>query len=176
MVTRVVVQWVLLAYRVPRVPSAPRIAIWRKLRSLGVAQVGDGLVALPEDARTREQLEWVAADVDAAGGTAVLWQAEMLSARDEQHLIAQMAAARAAEYHGLLTEVAQARADPATDTARTRDRLRRKLRRIGRRDHFPPPQQELARRAVESLTTPPPQPTVRPTGRPESTGTGGSAA
>jgi hypothetical protein len=69
---------VLLTYRVPRVPSTPRIAIWRKLRSMGVAQIGDGLVALPDDARTREQLEWVAADVDAAGGSAILWRAEMV--------------------------------------------------------------------------------------------------
>src|SRR5205814_10539904 len=28
------VEWVLLAYRVPREPSSPRIAIWRRLRRL----------------------------------------------------------------------------------------------------------------------------------------------
>ena len=50
----------LLCYRVPREPSAPRIAIWRKLRRLGTAQLADGLVALPADARTREQLEGTA--------------------------------------------------------------------------------------------------------------------
>ena len=88
----------LLAYRVPRVPSTPRIAVWRKLRALGVAQIGDGLVALPEDARTREQLEWVAADVDAAGGSAILWLGELLSAADEQRLVAQLQQARAQEY------------------------------------------------------------------------------
>ena len=38
--------WVLLAYRLPRVPSTPRSAVWRKLKRLGVAQLGDGLVAL----------------------------------------------------------------------------------------------------------------------------------
>ena len=32
--------WVVLIYRVPREPSSPRIAIWRRLRSLGVAQLG----------------------------------------------------------------------------------------------------------------------------------------
>jgi hypothetical protein len=143
--------WVLLAYRVPRVPSTPRIAIWRKLRSLGVAQIGDGLVALPEDARTREQLEWVAADVDAAGGSATLWRAEMLSARDEQLLVTQLQQARAEEYRSLLTEAEQLGADPVTDRARTLTRLRRELRRIRRRDYFPPPEEELARYAVESL-------------------------
>ena len=43
--------WVLLAYRLPREPSTPRITVWRKLRRLGVAQLVDGLVALPADAR-----------------------------------------------------------------------------------------------------------------------------
>jgi hypothetical protein len=153
------VGWVLLAYRVPRVPSTPRIAIWRKLRSLGVAQVGDGLVALPEDARTREQLEWIAADVDAAGGSAIVWRAELLSARDEQRLVAQLAAARTGEYRAIIDRAEQARhdraADPAADPRRLLTHLRRELRRVRRRDHFPPPEAELARRAVEDLALPP---------------------
>jgi len=48
-------EWVLLSYRLPGEPSTPRIALWRKLRRLGVAQISDGLVALPRGARTREQ-------------------------------------------------------------------------------------------------------------------------
>ena len=142
----------MLAYRVPREPSAPRIAVWRKLRSLGVVQVGDGLVALPEDARTREQLEWVAADIDAAGGSAILWRAEMLSTRDEQHLIAQLQQARAEEYRALIAQAEErARTGRDAEQARTVDRLRRELRRIRRRDYFPPREQETARHAVEAL-------------------------
>lgn len=41
--------------------------MWRKLKRLGVAQISDGLVALPADARTREQLEWIAEEVTEAG-------------------------------------------------------------------------------------------------------------
>ncbi|HZG95955.1 MAG TPA: Chromate resistance protein ChrB [Mycobacteriales bacterium] len=62
--------WVLLSYRLPREPSTPRITLWRQLRRLGVAQLGDGLVALPADARTREQLDWAAEAAIEAGGTA----------------------------------------------------------------------------------------------------------
>ena len=151
MVTREALRWVMLAYRVPREPSTPRIAIWRKLRSLGVAQVGDGLVALPEDARTREQLEWVAADVDAAGGSAILWRGETIVARDEQHLIAQLQQARAEEYRALIVQTKQVRAGSDADHVRALARLRRELRRIRRRDYFPPPEQESARQAVEAL-------------------------
>ena len=53
----------LLAYRLPREPSTPRIATWRKLKQLGVAQLLDGLVALPLDSRNRERLEWLADEV-----------------------------------------------------------------------------------------------------------------
>lgn len=50
-------QGVLLTHRIPRQPSTLRITICRKLDWLGVARLGDGLVALPADARTRDQME-----------------------------------------------------------------------------------------------------------------------
>src|SRR5215207_5292699 len=67
--------WVLLAYRLPREPSAPRLAVWRKLKRLGVAQLLDGLVGLPLDSRNRERLEWIADQVVEAGGEASIWTA-----------------------------------------------------------------------------------------------------
>ena len=158
----------MLAYRVPRVPSTPRIAIWRKLRSLGVAQIGDGLVALPEDARTREQLEWVAADVDAAGGSAILWRAEMLSARDEQRLVAQLQQARAEEYRALIVQAEQARAGPVADQAR---RWTGCVVSCGGSDAGTTSRRRSrssARRAVEAL--------AGRSGQPTSTGTGGARA
>src|SRR6266508_1837255 len=49
--------WVLLAYRLPRDPSTPRSALWRKLRRLGATQLLGGLTALTLDGRNREQQE-----------------------------------------------------------------------------------------------------------------------
>ncbi|MEV0326226.1 Chromate resistance protein ChrB [Micromonospora echinospora] len=147
-------EWVLVAYRVPREPSTPRIAIWRKLKQLGVAQIGDGLVALPADARTREQLEWVADDVLAAGGTASVWLARPASAAAERDLAAQMAAARAAEYTALTATADTAAALSGAERAAALRRLRAELRRIGKRDFFPPPERDLAHQAVRRLTEP----------------------
>lgn len=86
----------LLAYRLPREPSTPRIALWRQLRRLGVGQIADGVVALPLDARTREQFDWLAEEVVEQGGEATVWLAEPGSAAQEHALAVQMAAMVAA--------------------------------------------------------------------------------
>ena len=145
-------RWVLLAYRLPREPSNPRVGVWRKLERLGVARLGDGLVALPADARTREQLEWLAEEVLKAGGTATVWLATPGSAAQERAIARAMRDARAAEYR-TVTDQAQAAAAGAGAAERTRAarRLRGELRRIARRDFFPPAEQELAQAAVDAL-------------------------
>src|SRR5215470_1113275 len=94
-------EWVLLTYRLPREPSTPRSAVWRKLRKLGVVQISDGLVALPAGARTREQLEWIAEEVTDAGGTAGIWLARPATLAQEDKLTQTMAAARTTEYQAL---------------------------------------------------------------------------
>src|SRR5947199_10195736 len=83
-------RWVLLAYRLPREPSSPRIALWRKLKRLGAAQVLDGLVALPLDSRSRERFEWLADEVVEAGGEATIWLGGLASAAQERALAAAM--------------------------------------------------------------------------------------
>ncbi len=146
-------RWVFLAYRLPREPSTPRITVWRKLRRLGVVQVVDGLIALPLDARTREQLEWIADEVVDAGGESSLWIAEAASARIERELATQMAAAVAAEYATVIAQAETAADESVTHRRRTVARLRREMRRIRARDFFPPPEGDLAAAAVEGLAT-----------------------
>ena len=141
----------LLAYRLPRDPSTPRSALWRKLRRLGAAQVLDGLAALPLDARNREQLEWLADEVIEAGGEATIWVGELTSAAQERELATRMAEAVAAEYRALIDDATAARAERPGPRRRTLGRLRRELRRIRARDHFPPAERELAQQAVEEL-------------------------
>jgi hypothetical protein len=144
-------KWVLLAYRLPREPSTPRIAIWRKLKRLGAAQLLDGLVALPLDSRNRESLEWLAEEVADAAGEATIWVGEVGSAAQERVLVARMSTAVAGEYQAVIDEAARLRSLSAGRRRRSLARLRRELRRIRARDYFPPPERELAQRAVEQL-------------------------
>ena len=136
----------------PREPSTPRITVWRKLRRLGAIQPVDGLVALPADARTKEQLEWVAEEVLDAGGEATVWLGRPGSAADERRLAARMSAAIAEEYRAVLAAVDEARReDSLSARRRVLARLGRELQRIGRRDFFPPPERDEASAAVRRL-------------------------
>jgi hypothetical protein len=146
---RAEIEWALLSYRIPREPSTPRIAVWRKLKNLGVEQIGDGLVALPDDARTREHLEWIAADVIRADGEAVVWVARTSRTTSEQ-IATQMRAARNDEYRALIDDASRS---GATADKRTLQRLRRTLRKIERRDYFKAPLRDRARLAIDELVT-----------------------
>jgi hypothetical protein len=144
-------RWVLLAYRLPREPSTPRIAVWRQLRRLGAGQVSDGVVALPLDARTREQLEWLAETVVEHGGDATIWLAEPGTAAQERALARGMREAVEADYARLIERAGAAAT--ATESARRRAlaQLRRELGRIGARDFFPSAVRDRTRASVERL-------------------------
>src|SRR4051812_32134672 len=138
-------EWVLLAYRMPREPSAPRVTVWRKLRRLGAVQLVDGLVTLPAGAETVEAFGWLADEVIEAGGEAWTWQATGSKTQDRA-LRQQLRHAVVEDYAALTAE-----AKTAGDDRRTVQRLRRTLRDIERRDFVGPRERDEARRAVQRL-------------------------
>lgn len=133
--------------------SAPRLALWRKLKRLGVAQLADGLVALPADARTREQLEWAADEAIRAGGSAGVWLARPTTRAQERELARSMNEARAAEYDALIDQATGALTATGVERARILRRLRAENNRIRRRDFFRPAQREQARQALAVLAS-----------------------
>src|SRR5512138_1945474 len=76
--------WLLLYYKLPSDPSAPRVYIWRKLKRLGAVLLLDATWVLPDTARTREQFQWLAAEVREMGGEAYFWLGQpALSGQDD---------------------------------------------------------------------------------------------
>jgi hypothetical protein len=142
---------VLLAYHLPRVPSRPRLALWRALRRLGALQLNDGLVALPANAETREQLEWLASSLVDDGGSATTWVATSLTSAQERSLVGRMTEAIESEYAAVRRRATEARHAEDANRRRVLKTLRDELRRIARRDYFRVPGSAAAIAAVERL-------------------------
>jgi hypothetical protein len=70
------INWLLLHYKLPVRPSAPRVYIWRKLKRMGALLILDAIWVLPDNPRTLEQFQWLAAEIIEMGGEALLWQGQ----------------------------------------------------------------------------------------------------
>ena len=142
----------MLVYRIPREPSTPRIAVWRKLRKHGVFQLADGVVVLPASPRTREQFDWMAEEVVEAGGQAEVWTAAPTIKAQRDRMRAKLSADRGTEYDELTdaAEAARSLSDPAGREKKLAQ-LRRRLREIDKRTFFLTPQRDGAEAALKEL-------------------------
>jgi hypothetical protein len=146
-------RWLILIYQLPREPSRHRVAVWRKLKSLGALYLQDGAAALPEDAVTREQLEWLQLRIREAGGEATLWEALPNTVAENRDLVEAFRGAREEGYGRVIegaerlrrkAELGGERESLLEDLARTE----REFRAERRRDYFRSP---LRTEAAEAL-------------------------
>ena len=146
-------RWVILIYHLPREPSRHRVAVWRKLKNLGALYLQDGVAALPEDAVTREQLEWLQLRIREAGGEATLWKALPNTVAENRDLVEAFRAAREENY-GKMIEAAhriRRKAELGGDGESLLEELartEREFRAERRRDYFRSP---LRTEAAEAL-------------------------
>ncbi len=144
----------LLVYRIPREPSRHRVAVWRKLRDLGALYLQDGVAALPEDAVTREQMEWLQLRVREAGGEATLWEARPGTAAEEAELVGTFRAAREEAYRALIAGAERVRLKAemggGADLSETLGKLERAFRAERRRDYFRSPLRAEAQEALRA--------------------------
>ena len=147
-------RWVLLVYKLPREPSRHRVAVWRKLRDLGALYLQDGIAALPEDAVTREQLQWLQLRVREAGGEATLWEARPGTVAEERHLVKTFRAAREEAYKVLIAEAERVRRKAelggSATLAEQLGKLEREFRAERRRDYFRSPLRAEAAAALRA--------------------------
>jgi hypothetical protein len=134
--------WVLLVYRIPREPSRHRVAVWRKLRDLGALYLQDGVAALPEDAVTREQLEWLQLRVREAGGEATLWEAKPGTMAEEAELVGAFRSSREEAYRTIIAGAERIRRKAQMGGRALSEqlgKLEREFRAERRRDYFRSP-------------------------------------
>jgi hypothetical protein len=146
-------RWVLLVYRVPREPSRHRVAVWRKLRDLGALYLRDGVAALPEDAVTREQLEWLQLRVKEAGGEATLWEGRPGTVAEEAELVEAFRSSREEAYRTIIAEADHMRRKAqigGSGVLEQLGKLEREFRAERRRDYFRSPLRVEASQALKA--------------------------
>jgi hypothetical protein len=105
--------WLLLLYKVPAEPTARRVSIWRKLKRLGAILLHDAAWVLPDTPRTREQFQWLAADVVEMGGEAHLWESRAALSGQDALLTRQFVERAEAAYQAVRTGLEQDERDLA---------------------------------------------------------------
>jgi len=147
-------QWIILIYQLPREPSRHRVAVWRKLRDLGALYLQDGVAALPEDAVTREQLEWLQLRVREAGGKATLWEARPGTVAEERELVETFRSSREEAYRSIIAGADRLRRKAELGGGATLPeqlgKLEREFRAERRRDYFRSPLRTEAATALKA--------------------------
>jgi hypothetical protein len=128
--------------------------VWRRLKVLGALYLQDGVAALPADAVTREQLEWLQLRVREAGGEATLWEALPNTVAEGRELAARFRASRE-EAYGALIEAAgklrrKAELGAGGPLAEELTRIERGFRAERRRDYFRSPLRKEAEAAIRA--------------------------
>lgn len=106
--------WLLLIYKVPNEPSARRVYVWRKLKGMGAILLQDSAWVLPVTVQTREKMMWLATEIkEMEGGSATLWEAQVVFTGQDENLIQQFSAQVDEVYTEILTWLEQEDADIA---------------------------------------------------------------
>lgn len=132
--------WLLLTYTLPAEPSALRVKVWRKLKRIGALLLQDTLWVLPARPTTREQYQWLAAEIAELGGQALYWEAQLIMGIAEETLISQLQEQVNEGYQILLKQI-ESQTDDLESVARQYQQLLAK-------DHF---RSELGQRVRQAI-------------------------
>jgi hypothetical protein len=145
--------WLLLAYSLPKEPSRYRVSVWRRLRKLGAVYINEGFWVLPKEAALATEIQGVIAEVQASSGVASAFTSQDLDLQQGERLRARFLEARGEEYSELqgqyerfVVHIEHARATRRFTFAEVEEleeelaKLERWLEEIHQRDYFESPQ------------------------------------
>jgi hypothetical protein len=152
-------RWLLLVHQLPPRPSNLRVHIWRRLQQIGAVSLRNSIYVLPNTAETREDFDWIRAEITGRGGQVSLLVADVVDGYTDDELEDDFRQAIAREYTALVTHVdrmlptvsgkpiVRRRAAIRRDVAKLRDRWLA----LKARDFFECPRAAVAQAAVERL-------------------------
>ena len=155
-------RWIVLLFRVPAEPSRHRVAVWRELRRTGAVSLGQSAWLAPAAPAFADGIGRAVELVRAAGGEAVVLDADGHQPADQQRLAAVYTAAREAEWTEFLSECGKYLAEIDKEIAKQKltlaeldeeeqslERLRRWHRELRLRDVLGAPSAAAAERSLK---------------------------
>jgi hypothetical protein len=157
--------WLLLTASSAGAADSLRVAIWRKLRSLGALYLHHSVCLLPARPDVEREIRRLVDRVRANGGTARVLRIAFVDANEEAQVVSELQAARDDEYSEVLERVPAFLEELCSERERDRatyeeveeseadlERFRAWLAKIDRRDYFGAPRRAEAHAAVERCT------------------------
>jgi hypothetical protein len=136
-------KWLLLIHQLPPKPAYTRVKIWRRLQSLGAVTVKSTVYALPANAETQEDFEWLLKEIVEAGGEALICEARLIDGLSDAQARALFHAARDEDYgsiakeaRALLVKLKPSSEDGKAEARAQIIRLRKRLAQITAIDFF----------------------------------------
>ena len=154
--------WLLVTASSAGAPDSLRVAIWRKLRSLGALYVQQSVCLLPVRPEVEREIRRLVDRVRTNGGSARVLRMSFTDADDEAQVISELQAARDDEYGEVLARTpafldelrserdrGRATYEEVEESEADLERFRAWLAKIDRRDYFGAPRRADAHAAVE---------------------------
>ncbi|MQW89361.1 ChrB protein [Sinorhizobium saheli] len=125
----------LLIHQLPSKPAYFRVKVWRRLQRIGAVAVKSTVYALPANAETQEDFEWLLKEIVEGGGEAMVCEARLIDGLSDAQAHALFDAARDEDYETIADEArtlsarleaaasAEERAEIRTQVGRLRKRL-----------------------------------------------------
>lgn len=99
------ISWLLLLYSLPAQHNTERVAVWRKLKQCGAAQLKTSAYLLPDLPAQYEHFQWLAKQVRDYGGDATLVRTQEIEGMPNAKVVQLFDAARGKEYRELTKEL-----------------------------------------------------------------------
>lgn len=107
--------WLLLTYKLPAEPSKLRVGIWRRVRSLGAVYLQGGLCVLPGSPDHHRQLRMVQAEIEQAGGEALLFETQSMDPKQQEQMVSRFKQDRDQDYEEFLDKCEDYKAEIAKE-------------------------------------------------------------
>jgi CRISPR/Cas system-associated endoribonuclease Cas2 len=109
--------WLLLTYKVPSEPASKRVALWRRLKSMGAIYLQNGVCLLPKTDDHARRLKMLENDIAEMEGDAVILETVALDRMQEDKVVARFKADRDDAYREFIDKCDDFGTEIAKETA-----------------------------------------------------------